>query len=146
MDVRFHMGSNMIMAGPTDSGKSSYVVNLIKNSHIFFDKPPERVYWHYGVHTKMHDELKEMGVTMRREISDDFEKLPPNSLIVIDDLMEEVKNSTAATRLFTGLAHHKPFQFRQRLALQSRVLPADGGILPHEEQSFDFAVGHFRKK
>ncbi len=109
MDVRFHMGSNMIVAGPTDAGKSFFVVSLIRNKRELFDNPPDRVYWYYGVHTAMHDDIKDLGVTMHKGIPDDFENLRANSMIVIDDLMDETKKSEATTKLFTGLAHHKPF-------------------------------------
>ena len=43
---------------------------------------------------------------------------------------------------FDHVADDQPFELGQRLALQPRIRPGDGGILSHDEEAFDLAVHH----
>ena len=40
------------VSGPTCSGKSTFVKNLISNSDRLFDKKIDRIIWCYGIETK----------------------------------------------------------------------------------------------
>ena len=40
-------------------------------------------------------------------LPDDFDFIQPNSILVMDDLMNEVKDNAAVTNLFTRVTHHK---------------------------------------
>ena len=44
-DIRFKLCSNVIVAGPSQSGKTSLITEIIKNKKIMFDTIPKRVVW-----------------------------------------------------------------------------------------------------
>ena len=46
-------------------------------------------------------------MTFIEGLPEDFDFIQPNSIIVIDDLMNEAKDNIAVTNLFTRVTHHK---------------------------------------
>ncbi len=94
----------MVVSGPTMCGKSTFVHSLLNDLSIF-SRPPGRVYWFYGQAT---DELKSRKDYILQEgLPDTFDYIPTNSVIVLDDLMNEAKDHPGVTNLFTKLVHHK---------------------------------------
>ena len=93
----------MGVSSPTMSGKSTFVHGLLKDKSIL-SRPPERVYWFYGQAT---DDMKTKGYILKEGLPDSFADIPPNSVIVLDDLMNEAKDHPGVTNLFTKLVHHK---------------------------------------
>jgi hypothetical protein len=102
-DFTLKEGSSMVVSGPTMSGKSTFVHALLGNKQIF-NKPPERVYWFYG---QVTDDLKDKDYILKEGLPETFANIPPNSIIVLDDLMQEAKDHPGVTNLFTKLVHHK---------------------------------------
>src|SRR5271167_1802315 len=84
-------------------GKSTFVHALFSDKQIFRN-PPERVYWFYG---QVTDDLKTKGYILKEGLPDSFEDVPPNSVVVLDDLMHEAKDHSGVSNLFTKLMHHK---------------------------------------
>jgi len=108
MDSRIHMGSNMLVAGPTNCGKTTFVLKLLDAMAQLFDIKPERVYWFYGVKTDEHDLLVARNYNVYEGIPRDFNFIRPNSVVVLDDLMRDAGTNPRVTELVTGYAHHKP--------------------------------------
>jgi len=103
-DFSLREGSSMVVSGPTMCGKSTFVHALLNDKHMF-SRAPERVYWFYGQAT---EELKlKKGYILQEGLPDSFDYIPPNSVIVLDDLMNEAKDHPGVTNLFTKLVHHK---------------------------------------
>ena len=103
-DFTLKEGSSMLVCGPTMSGKSTFVHALLKDRRIF-SKPPGLVYWFYGQAT---DALtSKQGYILKQGLPESFDYIPPNSVIVLDDLMNEAKDHAGVTNLFTKLVHHK---------------------------------------
>jgi len=97
-------GSSMLVCGPTMSGKSTFVHALLSDRRIF-SKRPKRVYWFHGQET---EELKsKKGYVIKEGLPESFDYIPPNSVIILDDLMAEAKDHAGVTKLFTKLVHHK---------------------------------------
>jgi len=114
--IYFKHPCTMIVAGPTGSGKTYFVKDVIDNCMIR-DKdgrPPERIIWFYGVDQPLYH-------TMNAEYSPPYviafcqgidasvlETLDPNkvNLVVVDDLMREAVKSDAMERVFTQGSHH----------------------------------------
>ena len=48
MDPRWQHPFTCIVAGPTGSGKTTFVARLLRNASEMIDPPPERVTWYYG--------------------------------------------------------------------------------------------------
>ncbi len=72
----------LIIAGPSNSGKSVWIGKLLSRDR---KRLPKRIIWYYGSATqpKLFSKLKKIGVTFKYGPPD---KLHPNSLIIIDDL------------------------------------------------------------
>jgi len=103
-DFSLKEGSSMLVSGPTMAGKSTFVHNLLKDKCIF-DKPPTKVYWYYG--GESDEGLANRGYIVKQGLPDSFKDIPPNSVVVLDDLMDEAKDHPGVTALFTKLVHHK---------------------------------------
>src|SRR5271156_4462259 len=100
-DFTLKKGSSMVVSGPTMCGKSTFVHSLLKDKSIF-SNPPERVYWFYG---QVTDDLKNKDYILKEGLPETFIDIPPNSVIVLDDLMQEAKHHPGVTNLFTKLVH-----------------------------------------
>src|SRR5271167_4295224 len=96
----------MFVSGPSFSGKTDFIVNIISQAEELFDEAPTDTWWYYGTRTAKHDELVAKGFKMSPTLPTDFSKVPRHSFIVLDDMMETAKDSQVVTRLFTQQAHH----------------------------------------
>jgi len=109
---KFHHPSPIIIVGPTQSGKTEFVIQLLKHKDILFHPPPDRIIWAYG--QKNESQLKRIA-----EISPIIEfhaglpdtetlNLNPeqNNILILDDLMDEIAASKSTKNLFTRESHH----------------------------------------
>jgi len=108
MDMYFDFtlkgGSSMLVCGPTMAGKSTFVHNLLQDKSMF-DRPPAAVYWYYGGDSA--DGLQGKGYILKSGLPDNFLDIPRDSVVVLDDLMNEAKDHAGVTALFTKLVHHR---------------------------------------
>jgi len=108
MDLRLHCDRTMCVAGPTNSGKTSFVLNLLEHRNKIFKCPMNRVIWCYGIYQpKLNTALQRKGYLLHSTIVD-VSDIQPNDIVVLDDLINESKNSQDVTAMFTRAAHHKP--------------------------------------
>src|SRR5213596_2814306 len=103
-DFTLKEGSSMLVCGPTMAGKSTFVHNLLKEKSMF-DKPPAAVYWYYGGESA--EGLQGRGYILKNGLPDNFLDIPYDSVVVLDDLMNEAKDHAGVTALFTKLVHHR---------------------------------------
>lgn len=97
----------MIVAGPTQSGKTELIKNILANRESLFENCPENVVWSFG-HTneKQMEEIKKQvpdisftnGLPERENLS--------NAILILDDLMNEICKSGEFSNLFTRGCHH----------------------------------------
>ena len=108
-DIRLKHNASMIVCGPTQSGKSTFIKRLLRARGFIFDFPLERVFWYYGIpQPQLHSELRATGVRVEEGLPpDDFSSIPEYSIVVLDDLASRLKSNKSATELFTQVAHHK---------------------------------------
>ena len=92
MDLRIHMGSCMLVCGPHSSGKTYFILHLIEHAQELFDIPPTKVFWCYGHHTALHEQLVRENFNMIQGLPKNFDFISPNSLVMLDDLMAESIN------------------------------------------------------
>src|SRR5579864_1373790 len=102
-DFTLKEGSSMLVSGPTMAGKSTFVHALLKEKNIF-QKPPSNVYWYHGGQSDI--ELMDKGYIIKSGLPDNFLDVPSGSVVVLDDLMNEAKDHSGVTNLFTKLVHH----------------------------------------
>ena len=95
-----------IVAGPSGSGKSSLVADIILNKQI---RPtPRNIVWLYAEDQPLYRTLP--SVKFIRGIPDDIEtrfKPSTSNLLVIDDLMTKAHSDERLTRLFSVGSHHR---------------------------------------
>lgn len=96
-----------MVVGPTQCGKTRFVLKMLQCAESFIQPPPERIVWCYGCYQESFRDMQG-----RHEI-EFHEGLPDDSvldgrrrtLLIIDDLMSET--DSRVTNIFTRGSHHK---------------------------------------
>jgi len=90
------------------SGKSFFVLELLRNAADIFEPKPDRIVYAYGswqdAFETMHGVEFVDGVAGLSEIT--FDKRL-NNFLILDDLMEELSSDKKLSTLFTRDMHHK---------------------------------------
>jgi len=108
MDFRLRCNRTMCVVGPSHSGKTTFVLNLLENRQELFDCIPQRVIWCYGIYQhQLNNELQQKGYLPHAGIIN-VSDIQANDIVILDDLLNESKNSEDVTAMFTRAAHHKP--------------------------------------
>ena len=108
MDFRLHCNRTMCVVGPSHSGKTTFVLELLENRQQIFDCQTNRVIWCYGIYQhELNTKLQRKGYHLHSGIINVTE-VQPYDIIVLDDLLNESRNSQDVTAMFTRAAHHKP--------------------------------------
>lgn len=108
MDFRLFNDRTMCIAGPSQSGKTTFLKQLLSQRAHLFKLPFERVIWCYGIYQhQLHNDLRQQGYQLHSGIPS-IEDLKPYDLIVLDDLLNESDSSKDLTKMFTQTAHHLP--------------------------------------
>ena len=109
IDMRLKAPFTSVVSGPTGSGKTKYMIQLIKGAHSVTTSPPVEIIYCYGAWQKDFEALEEMGVRMHEGLLNESE-VPTDGKprwIVVDDLMEEVSGGGTMNNLFTKYSHHR---------------------------------------
>ncbi|KAK3744236.1 hypothetical protein QZH41_004606 [Actinostola sp. cb2023] len=112
LDPRWEHPSNVMVVGPSKSGKTLFVQKMIRHRAWLFSKPIATVVFCYGVWQSSYDEMKrEFGadVTWVQGLPEDPYELFPKTpgLLVVDDLMGEMEQShKRVASWFTKGTHH----------------------------------------
>ncbi len=112
--VRFRTPFGALCFGPTGSGKTVYIKQLLRSRNQCFNKPPQRVVYVYSMWQILYDEMLEDDPTIEftRKLddvigNDDYFDKTKVNLLILDDLADVVANSKEASNLFTRGVHHK---------------------------------------
>lgn len=103
----------MVCSGATSSGKTYFVRRILENSHRMMSTEPNSILYCYGSFQPTYDlmerEFNNISFMEGLPTKSDIDNLAKNghSLIVLDDLMNEVNNSPEMQRLFTQYSHHQ---------------------------------------
>lgn len=98
-----------IVSGPTKAGKTVWVKDLILHRNTLITPPPEEIYFCYTEWQPMYHDLENMGVHLVEGLPDMVElKATPDKrkLLVLDDLMQDMKRDKKLIQLFTRGSHH----------------------------------------
>lgn len=108
MDFRLLSDRTMCIVGPSQSGKTHFIIQLLDQRNELFQTPIKSVKWCYGIHDfPLQNTLVSKGYEVSHGIPKEDE-LKPNSICVLDDLIGESENSKEVTNMFTKAAHHLP--------------------------------------
>lgn len=112
--VPFEKHCSVIICGASASGKTTFMVECIKNkSKLFKDVVPAQIYYFYGVHQPLYDRLeKDFNVVCHQGApsQSDVDRITANgksNMIILDDLMDDVASQPTLSRLFTQGCHHR---------------------------------------
>lgn len=126
-DVRFQIPSNMLIVGPTSSGKTTWLKNLVKQKNSYFSQTPETLLLFYKEHQPVYDKMEKIMLDGKNqnldkkipvfkkhkdppksieELKDIFSTYPRKipKIVVFDDYLDEI--GPALKHLFTVLTHH----------------------------------------
>ena len=124
-DARFEIPSNMMIVGPTSSGKTTWLKNLVRHKKEYFKVEPKTMLLFYKEHQNIYNEMEKImndGKTGKenfpvfkkyrnppksvQELKDIFIAYPKSvpKIVVFDDYLDEV--GPALKHLFTVLTHH----------------------------------------
>jgi len=109
--------TSFIVTGATQSGKSSFVKNLLDNKKSLILPPPKVTYLVYKIWQPIYSEMEKMGtVTKFIQGIPDMEYLidllsshtnEGGSIIIFDDIGSEIKEHIVNfTQLFSVYSHH----------------------------------------
>ena len=112
--LKFKHPARILICGPSNSGKTTLVRNILEQSENFFEYPLTRVVWYYATPQPGYDSLKQMGVELKEGLPEsieiDFPRAAPDNqtqIIVLDDFMKQAAKDDHVLQLFTKWSHHK---------------------------------------
>ncbi len=102
----FRHPTTISISGPTNSGKTSLVVDIINNKNELFNPTPTDIYFFYSEKQPLYSKLK-YPIKFFKGIPDEniCNKISTPSLFIIDDNMEKIDN--VSSKIFTKYAHHR---------------------------------------
>lgn len=109
MDLRLKHPCTGLLAGGTGSGKTQFSKRLVENRDVMFDTTFKRIVWHYTEWQKAYEDLRDAhhvefveGVPSLQDFS--YNEGP--TLLIIDDLQDELKNPELVKFYIKG-SHHR---------------------------------------
>jgi hypothetical protein len=111
MSLGFQHPFTCTIAGPTQSGKTVFVQNLLKACDLYITPAPTRVVWVYGAENheqRMLIENCNVNVEFFDQIPGIDEFQPEDqTLLVLDDMMHDGGKNKVVSELFTKGCHHR---------------------------------------
>lgn len=107
--LKIKIPSGVMVAGPTQSGKSTFIKRIVEWADEMFSPPPKHIIYAYGAFDKrVFSDFQTQGCEIMDHLPTDEEmdQAEKPLLLIIDDFMEEVKGKYLQD-LFTKKAHHK---------------------------------------
>ena len=114
--IKFECPTTCILAGPSSSGKTTFLHKLLKQNKHMFQKVPKKIIYCYSTYQPIYDDIK-------HDVEDIefFRGLPTKEnmdlwaletgfkLLILDDMAQIASQSLDIVDLFTIYSHHKIF-------------------------------------
>lgn len=105
----FYCPSNIVISGPTSSGKSTFLKRLIHFRDIMFSKSFARILYCYGTWQPLFNDM--YNVEFISGLPENLENINSDTreshmLLILDDLMVDVSKSDSIQTLFSRGSHH----------------------------------------
>lgn len=107
VDMRLKCPFSMLVSGPSNCGKTSFVLELLKQRHKLYNKTVGKVFWFYKVFQNNFTEVDFIDQMENKMCTMEWlqdNQVPEYSTIVIDDMALEATDDTA--KLFSVGSHH----------------------------------------
>ena len=98
-----------MLAGPSQSGKSSLLAEILENNNILITPSPHRIVYCYARWSDTFNKLRLIApnVEFNEGLPDiDTLSVNQNNLLILDDLMSEAEKEKSILDLFTTDSHH----------------------------------------
>ncbi len=104
----------MMVTGPTGSGKTQWVQELLLRKIIMIEPTPKKILWFYQRWQPLYTSIKALisnvefiqGLPLNIKRDDHFDKRFP-TLMIFDDLMRDATQNSDICDLFTEGSHHR---------------------------------------
>ena len=96
---------SLIVSGPTSSGKSTLLFQILDNLHQNTTPVIEKVVYIYGIYQEVFKNYPNIIFTDNLDFMDCSTEVP--TVIILDDLMSVLNNSKKLEELFTPGVHHR---------------------------------------
>ncbi len=113
-DTRITLPSHALFVGATQSGKTRLCLHLLTNPHLFHPKP-QRILFHYDQFQDSYLDAKARLAKQDIELLlfkgcsglslDTIDKIPGQTILLIDDFSEETSSSQEIARIATNGRH-----------------------------------------
>ena len=112
-DFRLQHPFSCVISGPSNSGKTFFVKQLIERADELVSKKIENIVYIYDCWQPLYDEmLKITNINFVQGIpttlnDDTLLPLNRNNLLIIDDVMKDASNNAEVEKVFTQYVHHR---------------------------------------
>lgn len=109
-DLKLRLPFGLLLAGPSSSGKSTFIRKLIDQSAQLIYPPPKSILYAYGEYSALVTELQRQGINVYAGVPPDelIQQQPKPALIILDDLLYAIEERHLS-ELFTKKSHHQNF-------------------------------------
>lgn len=114
-DLKLNLPFGCVVAGPSTSGKSTFIKKLIAHSAEMISPPPKTIAYFYGEYSEMVGELQreqsdggksEIQVASGLPSEEQLKQLEKPALVILDDLLYSLEQPKYLADLFSKKAHH----------------------------------------
>ena len=99
------------ISGTTGAGKTTWIYKLLKHKEDMIDAPPNQVLYCYSIWQDLYAEMEEKltYLTFNEGLpsNETVKSMPPNSMIILDDLSHLVYSNKDIELLFSQVSHHR---------------------------------------
>lgn len=109
-ELKFQSPFGMIIAGPSSSGKSTFLLKFIAQSADLITPPPRSIVYAFGEMSTMVPQLQKSGVSVFDGVPPEeyIKRQPKPLLLIMDDLLLSIEEKYLS-EMFTKRSHHQNF-------------------------------------
>ena len=111
--IKFESPTSIIIAAPSNSGKSVLAKNILKHADGMFKVPPSKIFFCYTIYQPLYDEMKNeisniefhQGLPSMDTLTE-WGEVHGHKIVVLDDLMMDAADSSEIVHLMCVGSHH----------------------------------------
>lgn len=104
-DLKLIHPFSLIISGPTSSGKSTLLFQILDNLHENMKPVIQKIVFIYGTYQEIYKNYPNIFFTDDLDYMDIKSDVP--TIIILDDVMSSINNSSKLEELFTRGVHHR---------------------------------------